>query len=189
VAWLYNQAADYVHVATADVGRRGAAGEAASNAAADTLTVVARHAEGARPGPLHEAAEALDRATRPPHGWTPGRTPPAAQLRAVSRLLGVAGQLSDNKALLAVLRLIVNLALLADALADLRESQRRLHQARSARTAARLLRSAADMPAGTTRTTPQAMATPLTGPPTSPSPPRRAPRRETPRSTARPRSR
>lgn len=164
-AGLYELAADHVRGATADVRRLagGASGGAAAAgyAAADTLTVTARHAEGTRRGPLHEAAEALDRAARLPHGRAPARTPRAEQLRAVSRLLSAAGQLSNDKALFAMLRLIVNLSLLADALAELRESQRRLHQARAARTAARLLRAVADAPegpapivaqAGTTRT-------------------------------------
>jgi hypothetical protein len=126
----------------------------------------------------------LDRAARLPRGQPPARTPRAAQLRAMSRLLGVAGHLADNPAALAMLRLIVNLSLLADALAELRESQRRIHQARAARTAARLLRMAADDVAGSA-TTPPADA--LTGSPggrkTSLSAPRRATRNQQPHPT------
>ncbi len=189
-AALYERAADQVRAATSDV-RRLAAGApggaaAAGYAAADTLTVAARHAEGSRRGPLHEAAEALDRAARLPNGRTPARSPRAEQLRAVSRLLGVAGQLADNKTLFPMLRLIVNLSLLADALAELRESQRRLHQARAARTAARLLRAAADAPAGPAPTVAEAGTVPLTGPLTRPSTPRRGVRRQTSRPTTRP---
>ena len=77
------------------------------------------------------------------------------------------GRLVDNPAVLAMLRLIVNLSLLADALAELRESQRRIHQARAARTAARLLRAAADARAATNPISPDTGASPLTGPATS----------------------
>ena len=187
-AGLYEQAAQQVHAATADVrrlaaGAPGGAG-AAGYAAADTLTVTARHAEGRRRGPLHEAAEAFDRAARLPHGRAPARSPRAAQLRALSRLLGVAGHLADDPAVLAMLRLIVNLSLLADALAELRESQQRIHQARAARAAARLLRAAADTPADPASAVPQTGA--LTGPLTGPSTPRRDTRRQTPPSAPRP---
>ncbi len=188
-AGLYEQAAEQVHAATADVRRLAAGapgGGAAGYAAADVLAVAARHAEGGRRGPLHEAADALDRAARLPYGRGPARTPRAEQLRAMSRLLGVAGRLSDDKALFAMLRLIVNLSLLADALAELRESQQRLHQARAARTAARLLRAAADAPAGPAPTVAEAGTTPLTGPLTAPATRRRDSRRHTPRPTARP---
>ena len=181
-AGVYAQAAEQVCGATADVRRLAAdapgGAAAAGYAAADTLTVAARHAEGRRRGPLHEAAEAFDRAARLPYGRAPARTARAEQLRAVSRLLGVAGRLRDDKALFAMLRLIVNLSLLADALAELRESQRRIHQARAARAAARLLRAAADAPAGPLPTA--AEVEPLTGPLTAPSTPRRESRQRTP---------
>jgi hypothetical protein len=187
-AGLYEQAAEQVRAATGDVRRLadGAPGGAAAagHAAADTLTVAARHAEGRRRGLLHEAAEALDRAARLPRGRIPARTPRAKQLRAMSRLLGVAGRLSDDKALFAMLRLIVNLSLLADALAELRESQQRIHQARGARTAARLLRAAADAPAGPPTVVGAGVAP--TGPLTGPSTPRRDSRRQTPRTAAGP---
>lgn len=183
-AGLYEQAADRIRDATADVRRlsTGAPGGAAAvgYAATDTLTVIARHAEGRWRGPLHEAAEALDRAARTPYGRTSARTPRAEQLRAVSRLLGLAGRLSDDKALFATLRLIVNLSLLADALAELRESQRQLHQARAARTAARLLRAVADAPAGPAPTLVEAGVAPLTGPLIDPPTRRRDSRRQAP---------
>ena len=189
-AGLYERAAEQIHAATADVRRlaSGAPGGAAAAgyAAADTLTVTARHAEGRRRGPLHEAAEMFDRAARLPHGRTPARTRRAAQLRAMARLIGVAGQLADNDALFGMLRLIVNLSLLADALAELRESQQRLHQARAARTAARLLRAAADAPAGPAPSMTGAGTAPATGPLTGPSTPRRNAQRQEPRPTARP---
>ena len=104
-------------------------------------------------------------------------------MRAVSRLVGLAGRLADDKAWFAMLRLIVKLSLLADALAELRDSQQRIHQARAARTAARLLRAAADAPTGPPLTVTMAGTAPLTGPPTSPSTSPRGTRRQAPPST------
>lgn len=146
-AELYEQAAAQVAAAVEDVrrsvGSDPATGAAAAAAAADILTVAARLVEGTRRGRLHRAAEALDRSVREPYRAPLPRTRRGEALRAMSRLLRVAGQLSDDTALFRLLRMIVNLSLLADALAELREAQQRLHQARAARTAARLLRAAA----------------------------------------------
>ncbi|GLI00930.1 relaxase/mobilization nuclease domain-containing protein [Phytohabitans aurantiacus] len=177
-AGLYDRAAEHVCDAAGDAPGGAVA---AAYAAADVLTVVARHAEGTRRGPLHEAAEALDRAARLPHGQLPARTPRAEQLRAMSRLLGVAGRLADGEALFAMLRLILNLSLLADALADLRDSQRRLHQARAARVAARLLRAVAGAPDGPALAAEAEV--PLTGPPIGPPTSRRDARRHSARPT------
>lgn len=159
---------------------------AAGHAASDVLTVMARHGEGRRRGALHAAAEAFDRATRPPYGGLPARTPRAARLRAIARLLAVAGQLSDDHAYVAMVRLIVDLSLLADALAELRDSQQRFHQARAARTAARLLRATAQAPAGPVPQGNEAGTAPLTGPLTTAPTPRRNARRHAPRTAAGP---
>jgi hypothetical protein len=110
--------------------------------AADVLTVTARHVEDLRRGPLHDAAEAFDRATRVPYGRSPPRSNRGDALRAMARLLRVVGNLNDDETLVAMLRLILTLSLLADALAEIRDLQHRSHQARAARTAARLLRAA-----------------------------------------------
>lgn len=188
-AELYEQIAAQVRAAAEDIRRSGAgdpaAGLAAAHAAADTLTVAARLVEGRRRGPLHRAAEALDRATREPYRRPPPRSRRAEALRAMSRLMRLAGQLSDNPELFAMLRMILDLSLLADALAELRDAADRTHQARAARAAARLLREAAaraDAPAGPAPDT--GVTPPLTEPPTRPPighrDPRRQPRPATP---------
>jgi hypothetical protein len=182
-AELYEQAAAQVAAAVEDVRRSAgtdpATGAAAAAAAADALTVAARLVEGTRRGPLHRAAEALDRSVREPYRAPLPRTRRAEALRAMSRLLRLAGQLSDDSALFRLLRMIVNLSLLADALAELRDAQQRLHQARSARTAARLLRAAAGRAADPAAAVPDTGVTPpLTAPPTSPPTPHRDPRRQ-----------
>lgn len=186
-ARLYQQAAEHVHAAAE--GLRGgdpAAAGAAAYAAADTLTVTARILEGGRRGPLHRAAEALDRATREPYRRRLPHTGRGEALRAMSRLLSLAGKLSDNEALFAMLRLVINLSLLADALADLRETQHRRHQARAARTAVRLLRTAAARAGDGPATAADAEVTPpATGSPTRPPTPHRDPRRQTRSATGR----
>jgi hypothetical protein len=187
-AHLYQQAADQVHAAAEGLraGTDPAAAGAAAYAAADTLTVTARILEGDRRGPLHRAAEALDRATREPYRRPLPRTHRGEALRAMSRLLSLAGKLSDNEALFAMLRLVINLSLMADALADLRETQQRRHQARAARTAARMLRTAAaragdgPAPVADVEVTP-----PPTGSPTGSPTPHRDPRRQTRSTTGR----
>ena len=64
----------------------------------------------------------------------------------MSRLLRLAGELSGDpanaKAMATMRRLLVEWSLLAAAVADLRDVQQRVHQARAARTAARLLHAA-----------------------------------------------
>ncbi|MDP9792945.1 hypothetical protein J2S43_001457 [Catenuloplanes nepalensis] len=123
----------------------------ADTGASDLLFVAARQAPGrARRRILLRAADALDRAARP------RRSPPArthADLRGVARLLQLTGQLGDDRNSATVLQLLLALARLAEALADLKAAGRQLHQAREAREAARLLRMAAHIrgPAGTTR--------------------------------------
>ncbi|HEU4422777.1 MAG TPA: relaxase [Pilimelia sp.] len=181
-AGAYDGAAEQVRAATAEARRLAGddpqTAAAAGYAAADTLAVAAQHAEGTRRGPLHRAVEAFDRAAREPYGRIPPRTSRAEALRAMARLLRVAGHLSDDKTLFAMLRLIISLSLFADALAEIRDSQRRLHQARAARTPARLLRAAAGAGAPPASATPGAGVTPpMTPPATPPLTPHRDPRR------------
>ncbi|MEV6928424.1 relaxase [Dactylosporangium sp. NPDC051485] len=153
-AELYDEAAGAVRAAAELIGQPGgdpAAASAAAYAAADTLTAAARLLEGDRRGPLHRAAEALDRATREPYRRPLPSTSRRGALRSMSRRIRLAGELSHGNAVSAMLRLIRNMSMLADSLAELRDVQRRLHQARAARTAARLLRSAStgnSMPGG-----------------------------------------
>jgi len=180
-AQAYEHAAAQVRDAVAEMRRLAGsdpgAADALGYAAADALTVTARLVEGGRRGPLHAAAEALDRAARQPSGRQPPRTPRVQQMRAMSRLLALIGQLADDKGVFAVMRLVLDLALLADALADIRDSQQRLHQARAARVSARTLRAVArpDGPPG------HPLTHPLTQPLTDPLTPRRDRRRQDPR--------
>lgn len=179
-AQLFEQAAEQVRGAAEDVRRCSAsdpaAAGAAAYAAADTLTVAARLVEGERRGPLHRAAEALDRAAREPYRRQLPRTPRAEALRAMSRLLHLAEQLSDNPELFRMLKLLNKLAQLSDALAELRDAQQRLDQARAARTAARLLTAAGDRGVSGLRPAPDAGVTP----PLTPAPtPHRDRRRQT----------
>jgi hypothetical protein len=174
-AIVFERAAEQVRGAVDDIRRAqpgDSAAGAAAYAAADTLTVAARLVEGDRRGPLHRAAEALDRAAREPYRRALPRTGRADDLRAMARLLRVAGELADNDAMFRILRLLVNLSLLADALAELRDAQQRLQQARAARTAARLLRAAQDTPGGGWPTR-AGVTPPLTLPPTMQRDPRR----------------
>jgi hypothetical protein len=144
---IFQQAAAQVRAVADEIGHLGgrnpAAASAGAHAAADTLTAVARLVEGKRRGPLHGAAEAVDRATREPYRRRLPSTRRADGLRSMSRLLRLAGELSGDhasaKTMAAMRRLIVEFSLLAAAVADLRDTQQRLHQARAARAAARLL--------------------------------------------------
>jgi hypothetical protein len=123
-------------------GNHGAA-SAIAQAAADLLTTAARAAEGRRGGPITEAAEAFDRAARLPAGRPPPRHRQADTLRAMARLIAATGRLTGDHDTTAALWLIYHLAALADHLADLRQTQQRLHQVRDARYAAGWLRTLA----------------------------------------------
>jgi len=124
-------------------GTNPPAAAAVAQAAADTLTSAARIIEGRRGGPLTDAAEAFDRAAREPHRRPPPRQRRADQLRAMSRLISAMGRLTSNEDTVAALQLVLQLAALAEHLADLRHSQQRLHQLRDARRAADTLRERA----------------------------------------------
>ncbi len=147
-ASIYEQTAAQVRAAAAQIRqqRDPVAASATAYAASDTLTAAARLVEGARRGPLHRAAEAVDRATRAPYRRRLPRTRHADGLRAMSRLLRLAGDLSGDQSIAAMRRLIVELSLLAAAVAELRDTQQRVHQARAARAAARLLQDATGTP-------------------------------------------
>jgi hypothetical protein len=143
-ATIYEQAAAQIRAAAGQIcqGRDPVAASATAYAASDTLTAAARLVEGDRRGPLHRAAEAVDRATRVPYRRRLPPTRHADGLRAMSRVLRLAGDLSGDQSMAAMRRLIVELSLLAAAVAELRETQQRVHQARAARAAARLLQTA-----------------------------------------------
>ena len=118
-------------------------------AAADLLTATAHAWEGRAGGPLSDAADWFDRAAHDLHGRVPARrVSQAGQLRTMARLIAVMGAVSRDRDALAALHLVYTLAALAESLADLREAQDRLSQARAARDAARQLRQY-QRPAGT----------------------------------------
>jgi hypothetical protein len=173
-AETFRRAAHAAHRAAEDlkhltaIGNHAAA-SAVAQAAADVLTAAARSAEGRRGGPVTDAAEAFDRAARLRNGRPAPRYRRADQLRAMARLIAVMGRLTGDQDTTAALFLIYHMAALAEHLADLRETQQRLHQVRDARWAAKTLRTSAyaapTVPAGS----PQRSATPSGGPAPSPS--------------------
>jgi len=114
---------------------------AIGSAAADVLTVLARAREGRHGGPLTNAAELLDRAARNPAGRPHARAPRAAHLRSLARLIAATGRLTSTDDTTAALELVLQIAALADTLADLRRAQQRLHQARDALRCAEHLRA------------------------------------------------
>jgi hypothetical protein len=139
------------HMKTGNLTDTGEA-DAAAMTAADVLTVTARMMEGRRTGPLSRAAEALDRAARLPYGQPSRATGHDRRLRSVARLIAAMGSPAGDPTLYNVMKLLADLAQLADTLAVLRQSQQRLHQARAARQAATVLRTFTS-PTGSSRTT------------------------------------
>ena len=106
-------------------------------AAADLLTATAWAWEGRTGGPLSDAAEWFDRAAHDLRGRVPARrVSQAGHLREMARLIAVMGAVSRDQDTTAALHLIFTMAALAESLAELREAQDRLHQARAARHAA-----------------------------------------------------
>jgi len=93
---------------------------------------------------LTAAAERLDRAARdlsiPATARLP-RSDRCAQLRAQARALLLWGRIHPGDDTVALLRMMLRVARLADMLAQLRRAQDRLHQARAARAAAAMVRS------------------------------------------------
>lgn len=173
-AYTAGNAAEELRRLTA-TGQHGAA-TAVAQAAADALTAAARAAEGRRGGPLTDAAEAFDRAARLPNGKPPPRSRTADGLRAMARLIAVVGRLTGEPDKAAALFFIYHMAALAEHLADLRETQQRLHQVRDARYALHRLRAlAATAPAG--GPTPHPKYTPAGGPAPSPTTPQAGSRR------------
>jgi hypothetical protein len=104
-------------------------------AASDTLHAAAA-ALGSRT--LRWAADAYDRAARAPFGRVPAPSPAGDQLRQSARLLGALARFSRDPANLPLV-LIVQLASLAEAVAELREAQAHAAQAAAALAAAKQL--------------------------------------------------
>jgi hypothetical protein len=92
----------------------------AASAASDALHVAAA-ALGSRA--LRDAADSFDRAARQPHGRIPAPTPAGNQLRHAARLIAAYTYLTGDRTLTPVV-LLVRLAALAEAVAELRESRK-----------------------------------------------------------------
>ena len=91
---------------------------------------------------LRQAADAYDRAARPPYGRIPPPSPVGNQLRQAARLLSAFAYITQDQSM-APLALIVKLAALAEAVAELRQSQQHAAQAAAALRAAERLHAAA----------------------------------------------
>jgi hypothetical protein len=111
---------------------------AAAMGASDVLHAVSRLIEGKRGGPLRDAAEDYDRASRPPRGRIPAATPTSRALRTAARGMRTAG-IAKNRDTRQLLQLMTQLAGLADTVARLRETQRQAARASAARQAAEQL--------------------------------------------------
>jgi hypothetical protein len=91
---------------------------------------------------LSQAADAYDRAARSPYGHIPPPTPAGNRLRQAARLLSAFAYLTGDRSMAPIV-LITRLAALAEAVAELRESQRHAAQAAAALRAAERLYAAA----------------------------------------------
>ena len=119
-------------------GTNPAAAADAAWAAADSL-----HAAAAALGSriLRQAADAYDRAARAPYGRIPAPTPAGDGLRRAARLLAAYGYITSDPSFRPMV-LIIRLAALAEAVADLRQTQQHAAQAASALRAAERLHAA-----------------------------------------------
>jgi hypothetical protein len=113
---------------------------AAAMGASDVLHAVSRLVEGKRGGPLRDAAEHYDRASRPPRARVPAATPASRALRAAARRMRTAG-IAKNRDSRQLLQLVTQLANLAETVARLRETQQQAARASAARQAAEQLRN------------------------------------------------
>ncbi len=90
---------------------------------------------------LSRAADAYDHAARPPYGRIPPPSPAGNRLRQAARLLSALACLTDDRSMAPIV-LITRLAALAEAVAELRESQQHGAQAAAAHSAAEQLYAA-----------------------------------------------
>ena len=139
---LYRHAAHQAATAAEHV-RRSARGHPTSAAdtawaAADALHSAARALHDPE---LRRAADAYDRAARPPYGRIPPHTRSGTQLRATARLLALLGNISGDGTL-AVAALVASFLDLAAAVTELRQAQQHAAQAAAARRAAEHLHCA-----------------------------------------------
>lgn len=150
VAW--DLAARTATAATLEIRRLaphspGAASDVA-HATSDVLSVLSHVVEGRRGGPLTQAADAYDRASR--ECWSRTAPPRAAanQLRRTAQLLHQLGRANDSDSA-AVMTLVVELLRLVEEVARLRDQQQRAAQASAARRALERLDDASPaQPAG-----------------------------------------
>jgi hypothetical protein len=139
---LWEQAARITTDAAAQI-RHLAWTDPAAAADAAWATSDALHVAAAMLGSrtLRQAADAYDRAARPPYGRIPPPTPVGNQLRQAARLISAFACLTQDRSMAPIL-LITKLAALAEAVAELRQSQQHAAQAAAALRAARHLHSA-----------------------------------------------
>src|SRR5215471_535311 len=139
---LYRHAAHQAAMAAEHV-RRSARGH--PTGAADTAWAAAdalhSTAWALRDPELRRAADAYDRAARPPYGRIPLRARSGDQLRATARMLALVGTISGDGTL-AVAALLASFLDLAAAVAELRQAQQHAAQAAAARRAAEHLHCA-----------------------------------------------
>jgi hypothetical protein len=110
-------------------------------AAADLLASVARLVEDRRAGPLTEASDQFERAALEVHRRTPSPSDAGHRLRNASHMLSALRLVHAGESQ-QVLALMAQLLRLAEAVAALREAQRRAAQAAAARAAADRLHAA-----------------------------------------------
>jgi hypothetical protein len=171
---LFDHAAQAAANATAHIRTFAATSPAAAadaaQAASDTLHVAAALL-GSRP--LCQAADFYDRAAREPFGRIPAPTPAGNQLRRAARLMATCARLSGDRISTAAV-LILQLAALAEAVAELRQAQQRATQAKASLTAALQLHTVRPAPPARPPAPPRARtaadlaAQSFTGPPTPP---------------------
>jgi hypothetical protein len=105
---------------------------------------------------LRQAADAYDRAARPPYGRIPPPSLVGNRLRQAARLISAFAYIAQDRSMAPIL-LITKLAALAEAVAELRQSQQHAAQAAAALRTARHLHAA-------TRTAPAAQPRPAPAP-------------------------
>jgi len=132
-------AADAAAQIRATVWTDPAAAADAAWATSDTLHVAAA-VLGSRI--LRQAADAYDRAARPPYGRIPPPSLAGNRLRQAARLLSAFASLTGDRSMAPIV-LITRLAALAEAVAELRDAQQHAAQAAAARVAAEQLHAAA----------------------------------------------
>ncbi len=136
---FWEHAARVAAEAAAQIRADPAAAADAAWAASDALHVAAA-ALGSRI--LRQAADAYDRAARAPYARIPQPSPAGNRLRQAARIMSAFAYLTGDRTLTPII-LLTRLAALAEAVAELRESQQRAAQAAAACAAAEHLYAAA----------------------------------------------